>query len=101
MRLVVAFVAVCALASCGGGNADNQKVAAYCVENGGDDASCDCMAGYLEENLQPDLFAKLATLAEGGEEALAKARASMPPEEQLSLGINMLGAVEACGEAIL
>lgn len=97
-KTMFASAALLGLAACGGGGSDRAALVNACVEDGStDEATCECMADAAENNLDDDLYSKLAKAARDGEEAADKIMNDLTPEQQGQFMSFAMQAAMTCG----
>lgn len=90
--------ALLALAACGGGASDHQAIVDACLNDGtSDQETCECMADSAQEELDGDLFSKLADAARSGSDAAEDMMGDLSPEEQTQFMSFAMQAAMTCG----
>lgn len=96
-RVILASVSLVALGACGGGS-DRAAIVEACMnENGADQKTCDCMAETAEEELDGDLYSRLADAARSGEDGAEKMMSDMSGEDQAEFVAFAMKAAMTCG----
>ncbi|MEQ8556677.1 MAG: hypothetical protein RIB03_00030 [Henriciella sp.] len=97
-KIFIASAGLLALAACGGGGNDRQAIIDACVSDGtSDQKTCECMADSAEENLDDDLYSKLADAAREGSEGAEEIMGDLTPQQQTQFMSFAMQAAMTCG----
>lgn len=97
---IVSAAALAVLSGCGGLGrpSDKQVLVATCLERGEAEATCDCIVGALENNLDPKLFSQVAQAVGREKQDMQDYLNSLSKEDLLAFSA-ITNDLEACGEA--
>ena len=98
--LIVSAAAMAVLSGCGGLGrpSDKQVLVATCLEQGEAEATCNCVVGALEKNLDPARLKQVAKAVGRDKQDMQDYLNSLPEEDLLAFSA-ITNDLEACGAA--
>lgn len=91
---ILACVSLFWLSACAA--SDNSAIVSACVEQGGEQEKCSCMADLAEEKLPAETYKSLADISRNGDEASENFLKSMSLDEAGQLALVAGEAAQTC-----